>query len=64
MSQTHKPRSLLAIKAALDVIGPCHPDTAAYLLLTAAAEHCTARLGKERASELVYEIADRLATRK
>lgn len=64
MNRTAKPRTQLAIKAALDIIGPCHPDTAAYLLLTAAAEHCGVKMGSERASELVYGIADRIATGK
>lgn len=59
---TTNARSTTAIKAALDIIGPCHPDTAAYLVMKAAAEHLGALVGAEKASELVYGLADQIAT--
>jgi hypothetical protein len=62
MKQGQKTRSSLAVKAALDIIGPCHRDTAAYLLLAAVAEHLSACVGNEKASELTYGVADRIAT--
>lgn len=55
-------RSRPALKAALDIIGPCHPDTAAYLILKAAVEHLCDLSGSEKASELVYGLADHIAT--
>jgi hypothetical protein len=62
MSTIRKPKSTLALKAALDVLGPCHPHTAAYLIFRAAAVHLASTLGERKASELTYDVADDLAT--
>ena len=61
---TSRPRSSLAVKAALDIIGPCHPDTAAYLVLKAAAEHLSKLTGPQKAGELIYGLADEIAVRR
>lgn len=61
-NNTRSPKSSMALKAALDVIGPCHPHTAAFLIFRAAAAHLAETLGGRKASELTYGMADDLAT--
>lgn len=62
MNNIRSPKSSLALRAALAAIGPCHPNTAAYLIFRAAAEHLAMTVGDRKASELTYDAADALAT--
>lgn len=62
MKSLRPARSTLALKAALDMIGPCHPDTALLVMLNACANNMSERVGNEKASELLYRLADDIAT--
>jgi hypothetical protein len=59
---TARPRSEKAIEAAIDVMGDCARGTALVVLAMALAKDAQRTIGKEKAAELAYMVADQLAS--